>query len=191
MKISVDPKQREVYLESGALLLEEILTSDVQEAILAEADQMKDVLGRDLWRKNATMKKMAGSRPVVSVVSQLLGERLIRLGFDQYLPKIEGEYAEWIKGTVSLRDISSYRGEICAALIPLTGQGNALFVKPEWKLELGEWVNLDAPHYLVLYTTLKAQYVLNKKDPASVEMSKLGYNNGDRLKEEINPVVHK
>lgn len=191
MKISVDPKQREVFLEDGALLLEEILTSDIQEKILAEADQMKDPLGRDLWRKSATMKKMAGNRPIVNVVSQLLGEKLIRLGFDQYLPKIDGGYADWIQGTGSLRDISSFRGEMCAVLIPLTGVANALFVKPEWKLELGEWINLDVPHYLVLYTTLKAQYVLNKQDPASADMVRLGYNNGDHLTEEINPVIHK
>ena len=191
MKISVDSKQREVYLEDGALLLEDILSSKDQEIILYTADGLNDPLGRDLWRKNETMKKMAGSRPIVNVVSQLFGQKLIRLGFDQYLPKIEGIYSDWIQGESSLRDISSYRGEVCAVLISLTGQGNALFIKPEWKLELAKWVDVTLPHYLVLYTTLKAQYVLNKRDPASAFMGRLGYVNGDRLNEELNPIVHK
>ncbi len=191
MKISVDPKQREVYLEEGALLLEEMLTSDQQEALLSAVESIESATGRDLWRKNGKLMKMAPLRPVVHVASQLLGDKLVRLGYDQYLPKLEGAYAAWIEGTASLRDLGPYWGEICAVLLPLTGKGDALYVRPEWKLKLSDWVDAGKPHYLILYSTLKAQYILNKKDPAAAEMGRLGYNNGDRLREEVNPIVHK
>lgn len=191
MKISVDSKQREVYLAEGALLLEDLLTSDQQEAIFAEIEKADSDSGRDLWRKNEKLRRLPALRNVVNVIAQLLDEKLIRLGFDQYLSGIDGVWADWIRGTLSLRDLGPYRGEICSVLLPLTGGGNALFVRPEWKLELSDWVDVAKPHYLILFTTLKAQYVLNKKDPAAAEMSRLGYINGDRLREEINPIVHK
>ncbi|ADI37628.1 putative uncharacterized protein [Waddlia chondrophila 2032/99] len=191
MKISVDLKQREVYLEEGALLLEEILTSDQQEKIFKEIEMVQSTSGRDLWRKNHRLRQLPVLRPVVNVASQLLGENLIRLGYDQYLPHLNGIWMDWVHGKASLRDLGSYRGEVCSVLLPLTGRGDALYVRPEWKLDLAEWVDTAKPHYLVLYSTLKAQYTLNKKDPAAAEMVRLGYNNGDRLREEINPVVHR
>ena len=66
-----------------------------------------------------------------------------------------------------------------------------LQIKILWKLDLNDWVESAKPHYLIFFTTLNAQYILNKKDPAASEMNRLGYNNGDRLREEINPIVHK
>lgn len=191
MKISVDQRQIEVYVDSGVLLLEEILNSQQQEIFLMEAEKMNDSLGRDLWRVNESLKTMVRCRPIVNVVSQLLNEKLIRLCYDQYLPKIRSEYREWTDGTASLRSLSSYRGKSCAVLIPLSEQGNALFVNPDWKLELNEWIDVEIPHYLIYYTTLGAHFILNKQDPGSSRMNRLGYLNGDRLKEEINPIVHK
>ncbi len=191
MKISVDQKQKQAYLDNGILLLEEILSPKEQEAFLQEAEKMGDPLGRDLWRKNEKLKIMAGCRPIVNVVAQLLDEKLIRLCYDQYLPEIRDDYEKWIKGAAALRELSSYRGKSCAVLIPLAEQGNALFANPDWKLELSEWIDQKIPHYLIYYSTFKAHFILNKNDPGKRRTSQLGYLNGDRLKEEINPIVHK
>jgi hypothetical protein len=191
MKISVDQKQREVYLRDGALILEGILPPDFQEEVLKEADRVDAGGGRNLWRKSPALQQLDGCRPLVDVAAQLLGVKLVRLGFDHYIPSFAGAYEDWIQGRASLEEVSSIQGNSCGVLISLTGNGDGLFVEPSHSVDLTPWIENDGPYYLILYTSAKSRYVLNRRDPGSSVMARLGYNTGDRLKEGSNPIVHK
>ena len=75
--------------------------------------------GRDLWRDSAIIKKIICHRKLGELVYQLVGEKPIRLGYDQYYPTIDttsgnsvGKYTNFIQNPASLKEISSLQGKL-------------------------------------------------------------------------------
>ncbi len=191
MRIAVAEKQRDFYIEEGAILFEDVIETAQQESFFQELEKIRNPEGRDLWRQSEKMRELASHRSLTEVAAQLMQEKMLRIGYDQYLDKLEGKYLDLINGGVPLGKIGSLQGHSCGVLLSLTSEGKGIFIRPDRRIEIEEWVDVNAPYYLILFTSLKAQYVLNRDDPHFSLMTRLGYGNGDRLKEEKNPIVYR
>lgn len=191
MRIAVAEKQHDFYAEKGAILFEDVIETAQQESFFQELDKIKNSEGRDLWRKSEKIRNLASHRSFTEIAAQLMKKKMIRIGYDQYLDTLDGKYLELIQGKVPLGKIGCFQGGACGVLLPMISGGKGIFIRSDCRIEIEEWVDIKAPHYLVLYTSLKAQYVLNRNDPHCLLMNRLGYSNGDRLKEEYNPIVYR
>lgn len=194
MKFIVDGQQRGFFEHRHAILFEELLSQEELER-LATALQMHSLgEGRDLWRRSAEVRSFIERRVWVETASNLLEEKPLRMGFDQWFSfRANASFLSFWEGNASLNEISSYQGIACGLLIPLFSNpsGQGLFVHPHYRVPIREWIPSDTACYLIAYLSLKAQYKLNRFDPCTAEMFKLGYTSGDRVSETLNPLVYR
>lgn len=84
--------------------------------------------GRDLWRIDAGVKKLVANTRFAEIAAQLTGQRIVRLGYDQYFPspmhsifplENESAYAQLLQTQRSLEAISALQGIVCGLMLCL------------------------------------------------------------------------
>lgn len=188
MKFTVDQTHLTFFAQNGAIAFEELLPEDSVKQLL----NLTQNDTRDQWRKNETIKTLISSRSLVEIASQLSEIKPLRLGYDQTLFKVEkGAYADLFEGKASLNDISCFQGIAIGLLLSLNPEvnGKGLFLNPAKKVLVKGMI--EEPFMIITYTILRAQYIINRRDPHSPTMMRLGYTVGDRLDEALNPTVYR
>lgn len=154
--------------------------------------------GRDLWRVNPEIKKQVLNQNLAGIASQLVRQRSLRLGLDQWIPP-----GMDIKNNSSIEQLIPIQGVLAAAFIALetthpvdetkpffpTTAGNALFVNPSAELPFEE---LSSQHkqslLLVIYSSKNSVYIYNKSDPLTHYLKEAHYVYGDRLSDSTHPL---
>lgn len=220
MKYTVFEKQWEYFRNEHFIEFENILSKEELarligeiESVLCERLKVEKPLvyrqhpaklfevGRDMWRANSAVKKIAVLRRFAEIAVQLIDVKPLRLGYDQLLVKSQLQSPAlpggnpcpgFLQTAASLKEISCIQGIACGWLLCLSGEtsGNAVFFHSEAFLDFPRLADLEHhAHYLVVYTRVKSVYILNRRDPNVRSLMKLGYNFGDRLIEEKNPII--
>lgn len=190
-KISISAEASIFFTKHGWVELE-IDREDLDALIKNKAS-----LGRDLWRSIPQLQKFL-TRKLAPLALALSGKKQLFLGFDQWFSK-----ESMPKSSCPLKEIVSIQGLALGiafsqnpnktprktelGIIPMPSSADRiLFFRPD--------IILDFPHaesdvYLALYALPTAVYAHNPKDPYSNALRKLGYNFGDVLKNELNPMI--
>ena len=172
--------------------------------------------GHDLWRTDATLKKVLLHRNLAEIAGELTEQRPLRFGYDMLLPtaggssKFTGPYKTLMDTSPTLTEICSIQGIICGAMICVSGPtdkksvvekidgtflsdtpGNIIFFSPEWHLPFNEIINRPGYQYLmIVYVKPKSVYTRQDNDPHVHEFKQLGYQFGDKLTDILNPIVY-
>lgn len=166
MRFSTSFEQRDFFSKNGQIEFEGLIS--LKECALLK----KQTAGRDLWRKNAEIKKIS-LRPQLGEVATVLAQKKnIRIAYDQ---KIQDK-VQFLNH--SIRPIVG----IC---VLLTGEreSNVIFFKPESPPE-------ELSHsFLIVYCEEKTQYLLEPKDPHTHLLKRLGYTFGETLRNDTHPLI--
>lgn len=232
MKLAPDDPHKEFFQQNKAIEFEEVFSNEeiqhLKEGIknllskrlkvpaskiLSENAHRLFEVGRDLWRNQDEVRKFSLNRRLAEIAFQLTEERPIRIGYDQYFPKmdkaskfIQGKYDKFFDRSFSLEEFCSLQGLICGVLVCLNDRegaelsrhipklpskvGNALFLHPKvqvnWPGLFKDGVN---EYYLIVYGAGTCLYALSSQDPLSRFLMREGYVAGDRLNDTSNPIV--
>lgn len=232
MKLAVDDEHRRFFEANKGIEFEGVFTHDEIDIIRNEISlalsrrllvsknsvfeknpQKIFESGRDLWRDSTGLKKITCQRRLGELVYQLVGERPIRIGYEQYYPHLDhlasrlaGKYTNFLLKPASLKEVSSMQGIACGILIGLTEnegveqsiensifprkKGNIVFLHPDGIID---WPCLlegnGKEYYLIVYTIRKGIYIKNRMDPLTGSFIQLGYSSGDLLKDKLNPII--
>lgn len=81
--------------------------------------------GFDLWRGNATLKKIILQKKLAEIAAELLEVKALRIGYDQLIPFLsatnlltpDDSYRTWLSKTLTLQEISSVQGLMAGLII--------------------------------------------------------------------------
>jgi hypothetical protein len=177
--------------------------------------------GRDLWRSNQTLRKLAVQPRFVEISSDLIEKKPLRLGYDQLLPGyIKSEflapaqqvYSHFLEQTANLEDVSCLKGVVCGLILALGGKqervpekissdginifpsqpGRVIFFKPNLLVNWNDLYNHAGQRfYMIVYTQAFAYYQLQPKDPHTHSLKRIGYVFNDKLNDKLNPIVYR
>ena len=194
----------QVFSPEDLHLLQTAITEVLRqrEQKIIETRSPKDLfkVGRDTWRDHAFIKKIVLHKRLAKIASSLFEEPLIRIAYDQALYSfIPGE--PFFQEPLSVQNVSCFQ-TICGAVIlrltdtlsppPILPQktGNALFVGPKFPIPWSSFCQEIPSHFLLIaYCTGRSVYVLEKRDPHTHSLKKLGYGFGDLLEERTHPLI--
>jgi len=178
MRYSITSQQLDYLRKEGTLEFAGIY-SEEKIAILKELlEKAVSDTGRDLQRANPPLLKTLNPSMLGQIASQLYQKKQIKIAFTQTLPC----YPE----PMTLSEISSVTEVFGGALIDLK-TGDVHFYLPDTLIDFPN----ESEKLLVVFSTEKARYTLQEKDPHTHSLKKLGYSSGDRLGDETHPLIHK
>jgi len=195
------------YTKNRYLELEELLTPAECKAFFA---MMETEPGRDLWRKNPSLKDLLLSRRMAKLALHLAGKATLQLACDQWFSPDFFKAGKRMK----FKELFNIQGIDCVFLIQLQPgstlkppkapslglfpfpqghnnsdcQGSALIVNADLLIS---WPDLSSSLglYAVAYSLPPSIYVQNLLDPATHLLKQFGYNYGDLLKNETHPLI--
>jgi hypothetical protein len=169
--------------------------------------------GRDFWRRCPEVKKAITGYQLLNTIATLTDQKLLRLGFDQFIPTItsaylqEPSYLALIDRQATMAQISSLQDIVAGLIICLQddqepveiapkffpkSKGNVVIFHPQAEINFRELLKVkEASYLLVTYTRDDGVFVFNPQDVQGNHWRDLGYNPGDRLKEKLNPIVYR
>lgn len=172
--------------------------------------------GRDLWRRDPLVRKLVTDKGLAKIASELLGGKFLRLAYDQLLPGLipsesmlaNSVYMPLLTKTANLEEISCIRGAMAGVCICLRSavsiepcleqknspfskhEGNIVFFSAEKQIDFSELKKCPQQEFLlIVYASRTTLYAPNEADAHQHDFKKLGYVFGDRLNDEINPVL--
>jgi len=216
MRFKLLGAHREFFQKNGYLELESLLTSEEVSSLANAADAVLEKrlsntleyksadelykVGRDIWRESDAVRKKAVSHPLVEITTELFHKKRLVLAFDQLIRTGSKPGSSQFK-TATLNEISCIAPLAGALLFHLSGSPansefvptsleNIVFLSPD---KIIPWeVLCQLPHQsylLIAYATPESVYVLQKKDPHTHALKKLGYVFGDRLRPDTHPFL--
>lgn len=150
MKFSTAKEHRDFFQKHGWIEFEGLVSNDqltaanqAMDEVLAErlhvtSDRLRlqpseklFLQGRDLWRSNPLLQKLATQIRFAEIVAELIEKKPLRLGYDQFLPArqaiplAEGDsniYSRFLERTAPLQAVSCLQGVACGLMISLGGK---------------------------------------------------------------------
>jgi hypothetical protein len=177
--------------------------------------------GRDLWRHNLVLQKLATRTRFAELATELIEKKPLRLGYDQLFPECHQPpfsqqtapvYSHFLERTASLEAVSCLQGIACGIMVALGGQenlpaehalskgidvypnqpGNLIFFQPRVEVDWGRlYAHLGQRFLMIVYTQAFAHYQLQPQDPHTHALKRLGYVFNDRLSDRLNPIVYR
>lgn len=188
-------------LEEASCRIDTFLSSRLKRLIENVPPPELFKVGHDLWRQDETIKQLVQNRTLAQLAGGLLGKTPLLLAFDQVL-RTTSQVGFPQANARSLQQISCIQPLAGAALLRLLGTStsspllptkpeNVVFLAPDlplpWELFFQE------PHHtflLITYASPKALYLLEKNDPHTHELKKLGYAFGDHICPPHHPLLY-
>lgn len=216
MRFKIAGPHREFFQKNGYIELESMLTPEEIALLASSADRLLEKrlsdqiefksaeelfrVGHDLWRDDEVLRKKILSHNFAEVGAELFKKNSLHLAFDQLLRT--GSKPGFPKQLPStLNEITSIYPLAGAVLIHLSGttspseiipsqRENVIYLSPEMTIP---WeLFFQSPHQsylLIAYANPESVYVLQKKDPHTHALKKLGYVFGDRVTHDHHPIV--
>jgi len=166
MRIDITAKQHAQFTTNGEISFGNLLTEE-ERLTLSQL-----TIGRNLWMKNAKIKKILSNRSIVEIIHELTGASQIRLLFDAYIEKGEVDISK-----ICVQGILFY-------ILICIETGAITFIEKE-KISA-----ITKPTFLAIYGKAESIYIFNELDPHTHELKKFGYAFGDRLKPADFPFVY-
>jgi hypothetical protein len=166
MRIDITAKQHARFTADREISFNDLL-SEEERLILS-----RFTTGRNLWMKEAAIKKILSKRSIVEIIHELTKASQIRLLFDERIGKGEVDLSK-----VCVQGILFY-------ILICIETGAITFVDKE-KIS-----TITTPTFLAIYGKGDSVYIFNELDPHTHELKKLGYVFGDRLKPNDFPFVY-
>lgn len=220
MEYAIAKEHYDFFHKGGAVEFEGVLSPSALEEVNRQIDgllgsAMKQPLsrcspeelffaGRDLWRRSSFVKKHLLHKKWARIAAELADAPLVRIGCDQLIP---AGYGLELNGT--LTEMFCIQGVICGALFTLIGDsreapeaaeftfpspsaGNVVFFKKEHLMDFASIAKEETGRYLlVVYADAKAVYIHNDLDPLTHALKHYGYGFGDRLRDDLNPILYR
>lgn len=185
MKIYITAQQIRSFVQFGWIELEEFFTpkqcSDLlqlasqalrkRKGSFQESAETLYLKGRDLWREEDELKKVASSAQLTHTASALLNRQQLRLAFDQWIPP------QYSYDSLRLETNFSFQNLTCGCLLSFEGEkaGCARFCQPD------RFPLFETGQLLIAYGTHQTVYIRNTNDPLNGFLKKQGLSFGDRL----------
>jgi len=161
--------------------------------------------GRDLWRSHDPIKKTICNPSYAEVFSELVDQKTIRLGYDQLFPAQQlGDgafYTDFLQNPRYLSEFSCIQGVLGGLMLCIEGDatvasrsifsatpGNGVFFGEDYLIEFEQMLP-DHTYLLIVYTKKTSVYIANREDPFAHTLMNQGYSYGDRLTDQLNPVL--
>ncbi len=217
MRFKIIGEHRGFYNQNGYLELESVLTSEEISLLSTAADKLLEKrlvdqfefhsaeelfkAGRDLWREDTIIRKRVLSHNLAELGADLFRKKSILLAYDQLL-RTGAKPGFPQKLPLTLNEMSSIVPLAGALLLHLSGPQipsefiprqpeNVVFLSPDMIIPWELFFQLPHQSYLLIaYAAPESVYVLQKKDPHTHALKKLGYVFGDRLKHEHHPLLY-
>lgn len=195
MKFSISLEQRNFLNQKGYIPFYELLSAQELKTLNGALQGQK----HDIWRENDSVKKIVFSRRLVNLVYELTNKKPIRLAFDHYLPEkprglLNTEKAspveEFFENEIPLQEQISINPLVGMFLLTLTGDsaGNGYFVLPGTIFPLNE-LSASERYFLIGYGDSHSQYLYETRDRDVHFLKTLGYVFGDRLNDNLHPIL--
>ncbi len=192
MRYTITSQQFDYFREEGHIQFQDLFTPEEAGSLKVLLDELNNETGRDLQRGNLPLQKAMQLSRLGQALSGLLDEQMLQLAFTQYYP--------CYKKVATLEEISSIT-EVCScALINLSYDelpeldylpaevGDVGFYKETFPID---YTQLDLPFLLIAFAKKNARYKLQKNDPHTHTLKKLGYAFGDRINSDTHPTISK
>jgi len=162
--------------------------------------------GRDVWREDLAVKKWVTSSSLAEIASELTHVRPLRLCYDQFIPSRISPQIFLSNSEKTLETISCIQGVLCGIMVCLKGfchpkegsifpskAGNAIIFSSTKAIDFSELQTFpeDVCFLLITYSSKNSVYMRNDADTHVHEFKNLGYVFGDRLTDDINPIVYR
>lgn len=162
--------------------------------------------GRDVWRENPAVRKWVTNGSWAEIASELTRKRPLRLCYDQFIPSRISPKMYPLPTEQTLQSISCIQGVICGIIVCLKGfcdpkegsifpskAGNAMFISGEKVLDFSELQTFpeNMQFLLISYSSKNSVYMRNEADTHLHGFKNLGYVFGDRLTDDVNPIVYR
>src|SRR5579872_7062270 len=131
---------------------------------------------RDLWRKEPALKKLI-LQQLGPIALELTKSRAIHLACDQWIDAPPAERP--------MKNLFCFQNLACIFVFSENNDETILDVYEPSSLTS----KLTPPAYLVIFAKENDVLVENPNDPFSIQTRNLGYVYGDRLKNELHPIV--
>ncbi len=188
-------------LEEASLQADTILSARLHRMIDNVSSPELFKVGRDLWRQNATIKRLVQNRTLAQLAGGLFGKKTLHLAFAQLLRTTSRIGFPGLTAC-PLQQISCIHPLAGAALIRLSGTNTSspllptqpedvVFLTPD--LPIPWEIFFQEPHHsflLIAYAPPRAQYLLNKQDVHTHDLKKLGYGFGDAICPPHHPILY-
>lgn len=161
--------------------------------------------GYDLWRENEDVRRVVTSVKFAELVYDLLQTKPIRLGNDQLFPSVhqssikQNHFIDQLQ-TNCLEATNCIQGLLCGLIICLSDgptstifpgkAGDAVLIHPSLHIDFTELRQHEGQRFLMItYGQSLCQYLLNEKDLQTHVMKNYGYVFGDKLKDNLHPIL--
>lgn len=234
MKFALDSNHRDFFQKNLAIEFDGLLDekhlipfkSHINMALAARLKEKKEpqspenlfMAGRDLWRMDASIRKIDAHRKFAEIASELITHKPLRLGYDQYIPappapQVLGHhrtpYDDLLHRTPSLEEISSLQGLLCGLMLCIQAPdtietqdthaifsakaGNGVFFSPQAIIDFQALVHKRQgfAYILIVYVQSSTVYILNTEDPHAHTLKNYGYVFGDKLSDKSNPIIYR
>jgi hypothetical protein len=156
--------------------------------------------GRDISRISPEIKNVVQSKILGEIVYELTGIKPLRFAYDQvFRVGISAQPPPFNNQCLTLQDISSLQGELFGLLLTLegTGYGSAktgslTLFSQEYPIDFPLlYQHPDQCHLLIVLTSAVTVVRFEQNAFHPFAFKKLGYFCGDKLKDDLNPIVMK
>ncbi len=191
-------QQRIHILSKAARRLVANRLNKLPERLSLEKPQDLFLAGRDLWREEQEIRKQVVHLNLAKIASGLVRQRPIRLCLDQWIPPgLE------FKNPITFEELTSVQGVLAGAFIALESAitedetsffpkeaGNIVFVKPDTVIPYEQLTLARGQSMLmVVYGSRQSVYVQKDTDPLTYYLKSSGYVYGDRLSDNLHPLL--
>lgn len=198
------PEEREKLLTSLEQYLKKRMRASEKKPLDFSSNESLFLNGRNLWRDGLEIKKLCSKKQFGEIAYHLFRKKPLKLAYDQYVRTSTLQDCPFA-ANATLQEISSIRPLLGAVIIMLSPDespateevlipkkaGNALFISGNLTLPLTTFFNQKTLSMLVIaFTTGKAIYCLETKDPHTHSFKKEGVVFGDAAGEDLCPTLY-
>lgn len=193
MPFATIKEQRDFFKKNQKIEFEHLLTQE-------QCQQIQNCIyndqNRDLWRRNAAIKKISLSKDLAQIAAELMEVRELFIAYDQVLNGVS-------EASCTLAEISCVQGMVCTWVFCIKAPsnavvgffpstiGSAVFFSAETPIPFEELLSLEnGIYFMVAYAKKGSVYIHQTQDPHLHEWKELGLNFGDRLGRATHPSVY-
>lgn len=181
MKFSISLEQRNYLHSTSYISFYNLLNATELSLVKGSLHKEK---GRDVWRSHSTLKPLIFSKRLVNLVFELTLKKPIRYAFDLYVT--EKEDLKEIFGEEPLQNRMAINPLLGMYLINLqTALGYFILPTATFPYAILE----PGPYFLIGYGDKHSQYLYEIRDPNAHFLKSLGYVFGDRLNDNLHPIL--
>ncbi len=216
MRLKIAGSHRAFFQKQGYIELESLLKPEEVALLATEIDEVLEKrlsdqlsyksaedlyrVGHDVWRESEPLRKKILSRSFAEVGAELFKKTSLHIAFDQILRTgVKPSFPQKLPSTLNeITSIYPLAGALLFRLLKTATSSEFIPALPENGIYLSPdkiipWeLFFQFPHQsylLIAYANPESVYILQKQDPHTHALKKMGYVFGDRLKNETHPLL--